>query len=124
MFQGSNGGNSHPQLQADVLQTPSGAKHVMPDLQLVESLHFAPSPPLDGELDGVGEADVYVFVGAGVVGAAPAFVGHTAPSAAYFVLTRPVSCHSTPWMTLSLLLFGSPWMFEKASIMMSIEPGD
>jgi hypothetical protein len=112
------------QLQAAVLQTPSGAKHVMPELQFVESLHFAPSPPPDGEADGFGEAEVCIFVGAGVVGVAPAFVGHTAPSAAYFVLTRPVSCHSTPLMTSFLLALGFPWMFEKASIMMSIDPGD
>jgi hypothetical protein len=123
-FQKPKKEGSNPQLQSAVLQTPSGAKHVMSELQFVESLHFAPSPPPDGEADGFGEAEVCIFVGAGVVGAAPAFVGHTAPSAAYFVLTRPVSCHSTPLITSFLLPLGFPWMFEKASIMMSIDPGD
>jgi hypothetical protein len=92
----------------------------MPELHIVASLHFAPSPPADGELLGFGEADVCIFV---VVGAAPA-VGQLAPSAAYFVFTRPVSCHSTPLITLFLSPLGLPCMFEKASIMISMEPGD
>jgi hypothetical protein len=93
----------------------------MPELHIVVSLHFAPSPPADGELLGFGEADVCI-VGAGVVGAA--LVGQLAPSAAYFVFTRPVSCHSTPLITLFLSPLGLPCVFEKASIMMSMEPGD
>jgi hypothetical protein len=89
----------------------------MPGSQFVASLHLAPSP----EPDGV--ADVCDFVGDALVGAELALVGHTAPSAVYFVLTRPVSCHSTPLMTLFLSPLGLPWMFEKPSIMMSIELG-
>ena len=52
----------------------------------------------------------------------PAARGHEAPSAAYFVLTLPVSSHFTGSMTLFLSPFGLPWRFEKASIMMSMEP--
>jgi hypothetical protein len=94
----------------------------MPELHIVASLHFAPSPPAEGELDGFAEVEVCIFVGVGVVGAVPALVGQLAPSAAYFVLTRPVSCHSTPLITSSLLPLGLPWMFEKASTMISMEP--
>jgi hypothetical protein len=115
---------TYPQLQAALLHIPSGAKHVIPESQFVASLHFAPSPVPDDGSDGLSVADVCVFVGDEPVGAAPALVGHTAPSAAYFVLTRPVSCHSTPLMTFFLSPLGLPWMFEKPSIMMSIEPGD
>jgi hypothetical protein len=120
----SDGASTYPQLQAAVLQIPLGDRHVIPELHIVASLHFAPSPPAGGELLGFGEADVCIFVGAGVVGAAPALVGQLAPSAAYFVFTRPVSCHSTPLITLFLSPLGLPCMFEKASIMMSMEPGD
>jgi hypothetical protein len=94
----------------------------MPELHIDASLHFAPSPPGKGELDGFSEVEVCILVGVGVVGAAPALVGQLAPSAAYFVLTRPVSCHSTPLITSFLLPLGLPWMFEKASTMISIEP--
>jgi hypothetical protein len=80
----------------------------MPELHIVASLHFAPSPPAEGELDGFAEVEVCIFVGVGVVGAVPALVGQLAPSAAYFVLTRPVSCHSTPLITSSLLPLGLP----------------
>jgi hypothetical protein len=110
----------HPQLQAAVLQTPSGARQVMPNGQFVESLHFVPSPPPEDGADGFGAADVCIVVDAGVLGGAPALVGQTAPSAAYLVFTRPVSSHSTFLMTSFLLPFGLPWMEEKASIMMSM----
>lgn len=116
-----NEAGAYPQLHAAVLQTPSGLRHVMPDLHIVASLHFTPSPPAEGEIDGFGEADVCIFVAVGV-GAAPALVGQLAPSAAYFVLTRPVRCHSTPFITSFLLPLGLLWMFENASTMMSMEP--
>jgi hypothetical protein len=68
---------------------------------------------------------VLVFI---VVGFAlddePETGGHEAPGAAYLVLTLPVSSHFTGWMTLFLSPFGLPWRFEKASIMISMEPFD
>jgi len=59
----------------------------------------------------VGEAEVALLL------------GQEAPGAANFVLTLPVHSHSTGFITLFLLPFGLPWMFEKPSIMMSIEAG-
>ena len=53
---------------------------------------------------------------------APETGGHEAPAAAYLVLTLPVSSHFTGWMTLFLSPFGLPWRFEKASIIISMEP--
>jgi len=50
--------------------------------------------------------------------------GQEAPAAAYLVLTLPVSSHFTGLMTLFLSPFGLPWRFEKASIMISMEPFD
>lgn len=65
----------------------------MPELHIVASLHFAPSLPGAGELDGFGEAEVCILVEVAEVGVAPTLVGQFAPVAAYFVLTRPVSSH-------------------------------
>lgn len=92
----------------------------MPELHIVASLQLTPSLPGEGELDGFGEAEVCILVEVAEVGVAPELGDQFAPAAAYFVLTRPVSSHCTFLITSFLLVPGLPWMFEKASIMMSM----
>jgi hypothetical protein len=94
----------------------------MPKLHIVSSLHFAPSPQVGGKLIGFEEADSCIVVWVGV-GAGPALVGQLTPSAAYFVLTQPVSSHSRPSITSFLLPLGLLWVLENASIMRSMQPG-
>ena len=111
---------TYPQLHAAFLQIPSGLTQVRPLLQtVVWPLQEAPSPAVleVGEEAGLLEA--------GVVGEAAVVLalGQDAPGAAYFVLTLPVHSQCTGFITSFLLPFGLPWMFEKASIMMSMEEG-
>lgn len=113
---------TYPQLQAAFLQTPSGLRQVRPLLQtVVWPLQEEPSQPAQapevGEEAGLLEA--------GVVGEAAVVLalGQDAPGAAYFVLILPVHSQFTGFITSFLLPFGLPWMFKKASIMMSMEEG-
>jgi hypothetical protein len=116
---------TYPQLHAALLQTPSGERQVRPSLQtVVFPSHLVPRQPT--QVPGVWEGDWdEVVLVPKVVGFAlddaPA-LGQEAPAAAYLVLTLPVSSHFTGLMTLFLSPLGLPCRFEKASIMISIEP--
>jgi hypothetical protein len=87
---------AYPQLQAALLQTPSGARQVRPSLQtVIRPSHCAPRQPAqvpegwEGDCDEVVALDVVGFA----LDTAALDTGHDAPGAAYWVLTLPVSSH-------------------------------